>query len=99
MAENYKIHQANWPYANFQQNGKKAFLSLVAEPNGSGEAVNVSYGLTVTEGDYLELFQEDFTSLDCALEEINQRYGDWRFYEGDKAQGLSGDGCESCSAH
>ncbi|MCK6595609.1 MAG: hypothetical protein L6Q33_10440 [Bacteriovoracaceae bacterium] len=94
-----KIHHSNWMTSYYKNQNLKAFISLVADLHPSNpELVVTHYGLTMTNTDGEELFQELFLDIDQALNELNERYDDWKLIE--MAKTLSdGDGCSSCAAH
>lgn len=79
--------------ARYQTPERLAFVSLGA----AAESAQWIYSLTITDHDYRELFQEDFSDLNVALESINKKYRHWDLIiAGEKK---SGDGCSSCHAH
>lgn len=92
-----QIHQDNWTTARFQGPETLAFIALGAKPSKSGEAELV-WSLTVTDLEYQEIFQQSYSSLELALEQINKKYSHWTLTDA----GLKirdGDGCSSCHAH
>lgn len=99
-----KIHHSNWMTSYFKHQDLKAFIALSAEPvfkNGNEQEVvdiETQYALTLTNKDGEELFQELFTHLEEALDELSLRYGQWQLVEMAKTLN-DGDGCSSCAAH
>lgn len=95
-----EINETNWNYTYFSSSPLKAFVSLGADAIENEMGVvetKVFYFLTVSEGDYGEIFQSAHVTLDEALEQLNTKYGHWELKE---ATGKSdGDGCSTCAAH
>ncbi len=94
------INENNWTYTQYQSKPLRAFVSLGAIPvediNGALE-VQYQYLVTMTDEDYIELFQSTHLSLNEAIKVINEKYGHWDFNETNSKN--SGDGCSSCAAH
>ncbi len=91
-----KINQENWTHCQFTNIPLRAFVSLGAAPSGENEAC-LQYLVTLTDGDYQELFQSIHHSLDEALTVLNEKYGQWSFE--DATNPASATGCSSCAAH
>lgn len=58
--------------------------------------VEFQYLVTMTDKDYMELYQSSHKTLEEAVKVINEKYGHWDFQDAGTA---SGDGCTSCAAH
>jgi hypothetical protein len=91
-----KINLDNWTHCQFTNSPLRAFVSLGAAPEGD-EGVCLQYLVTLTDGDYQELFQSIHPSLDEALVVLNDKYGQWSFEDATKP--ASATGCSSCAAH
>jgi hypothetical protein len=92
-----RINQENWNYSFFKQNQHKAFISFCAQPIENTEEISVQYAITVTDSDDNEIFQQNYHELKDAVEQINERYQNWDFFN--LAERSDGDGCGTCSAH
>jgi len=90
----------NWSHEHYQSEKLRAFISLCGKPAHSPEenetSTQIFYSLVISDHERKEIMQEDFQSLEAALEQINHRYGHWAKKEN---QPDSGGGCGSCSAH
>ena len=94
------INNDNWTSSHFYSEPLRAFISLGAEPveNEMGlQEVEFQYLVTMTDKDYLELYQSSHKTLDEALTVINEKYGHWDLQDADAK--VHGDGCSSCAAH
>ena len=91
-----KINEENWTYCQFTNSPLRAFISLGAAPQGENAAC-LQYLVTLTDGDYQELFQSIHPDLNEALGVINEKYGQWTFEDATKP--ASSSGCSSCAAH
>jgi len=94
------ISSENWTSSHYFSEPLRAFISLGAAPleRPDGEIdVRYQYLVTMTDKDYLELYQSIHEDLNEALSEINEKYGHWQLIDADAK--LSGDGCSSCAAH
>lgn len=95
-----KVNETNWNYTYFSSNPLRAFISLGADAIENEMGVvesKVFYFLTVSDGEYGEIFQSAHETIEEALELLNTKYGHWEIKE---ALGKSdGDGCSTCAAH
>lgn len=86
----------NWSYARYQGPQTLSMINMGAAPTPCGGA-QILYYLTLTDLDYKEIYQQEFTELEQALSAINKKYSHWPLLlEGAPRQG---DGCSSCHAH
>lgn len=94
------INENNWTYTQYQAKPLRAFISLgatpVEMPDGTLE-VQYQYFVTMTDEEYIELYQSSYLSLNEALKSVNERYGHWEINETNSKN--AGDGCSSCAAH
>lgn len=96
MSAQALISEENWPYSRLKNDKFQAFISFGALPT-SDELVNFIYSVTVTDADFAEIFQKNFTELYPALDFLNKTYGHWTYQLA--SEKASGDGCSSCAAH
>lgn len=89
--------QQNWSYSFFKHEQNKAFISFCAQPADNTEEVTVLYAITVVDGDDNEIFQQSYVMLSEALNQINQRYKQWDYYN--LSERSDSNGCATCSAH
>jgi hypothetical protein len=93
------ITQENWTSTHYSSEPLRAFISMGAEPvetEAGLQEVEFQYLVTMTDKDYMELYQSAHKTLEEALHVINEKYGHWDFQD---AGTTSGDGCSSCAAH
>jgi hypothetical protein len=93
------ITNDNWTSTHYASEPLRAFVSLGAEPVETPEGlqeVEFQYLVTMTDKDYMELYQSSHKTLEEALQVINEKYGHWDFQD---AGTKNGDGCSSCAAH
>lgn len=95
MTTRLQITEENWPYSRLKNELFQAFISFGAKPEG--DDICLVYSVTVTDPDFQEVLQKNFTDLDPALEFINKTYGHWTYQLAQEK--ASGDGCSSCAAH
>ena len=94
------ITSENWTSSHYYSEPLRAFVSLGAAPVETAEGlmdVEFQYLVTMTDKDYAELFQSAHTTLEEALQVLNEKYGHWDLQ--DAGQKNHGDGCSSCAAH
>ena len=91
-----KINQENWTHCHFTNSPLRAFVSLGAAPEGEND-FTFQYLVTLTDGDYQEIFQSIHPTLDEALVVLNEKYGQWTFQDATAPAAASG--CSSCAAH
>ncbi len=92
------VNLKNWNFAHYNSEHFKAFIGMTGdllESNGKLEQI-ILYSVTVIDGEDIEVFQRDFSSLKEAIACINENYGHWQFSD---PTDKSGGGCSSCSAH
>ena len=90
-----KINEENWTHSQYTSSPLRAFISLGAQPDEQ-TGVQLQFLVTLTDQDYLELFQSSHSNIHEALAVLNQKYGHWNYAD---ALNASGDGCSSCAAH
>ena len=88
------ITTENWNHCGLKTSKLRVFIGMGAVPGP--KSPDLIYCVTVSDGDFQEIHQTDFDTMDRALAFINTRYEKWDFY--DLRQGEGG-GCGSCSAH
>lgn len=94
------INAENWTSTHYYSEPLRAFVSMGAAPveTESGlQEVEFQYLVTMTDKDFAELYQSAHTSLDEALQVLNEKYGHWELR--DAGGKVHGDGCSSCAAH
>lgn len=91
------ITEENWPYSRLKNDNYQAFISFGAIPDPQQDQVKYIYSVTVTDSDFQELLQKNFSDMSGALECINKTYGHWQYQLASEKP--SGDGCSSCVAH
>ena len=94
------ISSDNWTSSHFYSEPLRAFISLGAEPIETPEGlqeVEFQYLVTMTDKDYIELYQSSHKTLDEALQVLNEKYGHWSLQDANAK--VDGDGCSSCAAH
>ena len=84
----------NWNHCGLKTLKLRAFIGMGAVPGSSSPGL--IYCVTLSDPDFKEIDQTDFGTLEQALTFINDRYGEWDFYDLRKSEG---GGCGSCSAH
>jgi len=91
------INNENWTFCHFKSEHSLAFLSIGgdAPTEGTNEA-SLLYFLTVTDHEYVEIFQESYADISLALTDLNKKYSHWELIN---AEDKSGGGCDSCAAH
>ncbi len=92
------VNLKNWNFAHYNSEHFKSFIGMtgdVQEVDGQIREL-ILYSVTVVDGEDMEVFQRDFSSLKSAIDFINEKYGHWQF--NDPTDNSSG-GCGSCSAH
>jgi hypothetical protein len=87
----------NWTFTGFKANELLALISLGAKPATDSIEPDLIYFLTVMDNDGIEVFQQEYSSLDMAIEKINLKYSHWTFQ--DRVGSTSGSGCGDCAAH
>jgi hypothetical protein len=93
--QNHLVNLDNWGHCRFENASYMAMVTMGADP----ETQELCYFLTVIDKETeQEAFQQEFGSLDLAIECINHRYNDfWDFKDltANKKEG----GCSTCVAH
>tara|TARA_B110000908_G_C9977708_1_gene324055 strand:- start:85 stop:372 length:288 start_codon:yes stop_codon:yes gene_type:complete len=93
-----KITSENWTFTGFKANELLALISLGAKPVVGSAEPDLVYFLTVMDDEGVDVFQQEYSSLEMAIESINQKYSHWTFQ--DRAgSSSSGSGCGDCAAH
>lgn len=99
MEKNIYINDSNWSYLHYQNDRIRAFISLGAKPNESDDKNNDQviecFFATVTDPDYQEIFQKEFSLLSEACDYLNERYAHWTLQD----RRISASGCSTCHAH
>ncbi len=91
------INDKNWSHCHFKSEHSLAFLSIGGDTTANIELeAKILYFLTVTDHEYIEIFQESYEDVQLALNELNKRYGHWDMIDGEST---SDDSCSSCAAH
>ena len=95
-----KVNQDNWSYCGYQSSQYQALITLGAHPSThpDQEEPQLIYFLTLLDGDFQAIFQQEFPTLEESLKALNQRYGHWAFSHR-QGEGQGGQGCSSCQAH
>ena len=90
------ISQDNWFHVQFVKDESRAIISC-----GAQDTETIEYFITVLDENDHELFQERYTQLDTAIENINARYaGIWELDDVNAPAKSSKDGgCSTCVAH
>ena len=87
----------NWNTSQYINDNRKVIISLICDPEQ--EMDHIFYAITMLDEDNNEIFQQEFSSLDKACEEVNKKYAEfWDYYDLSKTVIPSG-GCGSCVAH
>ena len=89
-----KVTTQNWPHCGHKFSQLQAFIGLGGVPD---QRPGLVYCLTLMEEDGAELYQQDFSTLEEAIANLEERYGHWEFF--DREQASSSGGCGDCSAH
>jgi hypothetical protein len=89
------ITNQNWTTARFKQGEMLAFISSGGDLSSTGNVVDVFY-LVVSNLDYQEVSEQSFSTLNEALDAINNKFFHWELIS--LAQN-TGSGCDSCAAH
>ncbi len=92
-----KINTENWTYTHFFSDPLRAFVSIGASPVENSDEVLMQFLVTLTDKDYQELYQSIHTTLEEALQALNEKYGHWDFK--DAGARTDSNGCDSCAAH
>jgi hypothetical protein len=91
------INNRNWSHTHFKSEHSLAFLSIggdtALEDNSAPE---ILYFLTVTDHEYVEIYQECYEDISLAIADLNKKYSHWELID---AENKSGSGCGSCAAH
>lgn len=96
MSDRALISEENWPYSRLKSDKFQAFISFGALPQRE-DKVSFIYSVTVTDADFAEIFQKNFSELYPAIDFLNKTYGHWDYHLA--SEKASGDGCSSCAAH
>lgn len=91
------VNLENWNFSFYKQEQYKAFISFCAQPIENTSEVEVQYAVTVTDGDDNELFQQNHSQLEQAINQLNERYQKWEFFN--LSERSDKGGCGTCSAH
>lgn len=94
----HTLSPSNWNFCSYNSSTIKAFISIGGTPEGE-ENDQLCYFVNSTSEDFTkQYFQQEFKTIDKALEFINKRYGHWDFVDA-SIQKDSESGCGSCEAH
>jgi hypothetical protein len=92
-----KVNTENWSFGGYKNSKLKAFISFGADFLLETQKQHEIFFLTVTDNNFKEVFQQDHSSLNEAIEALNSRYAHWDW---DNRRLSSDDGgCGTCAAH